>query len=131
MKIKLESVPVSDLDQALAFYTTVLGFVKKNDIPMGDTRYLTVVSPEEPDGTELMLEPSGEHAATKVYKKALFDEGIPITAFLVDDVAAEYARLKALGVSFRSEPERMGTEVVATLDDTCGNLIMIYQTEGT
>ena len=87
MKIKLESVLIcdSDLDEALAFYTDVLGFVKKRDTPMRDTRYVTAVSPEEPDGTELILEPNGAHPATKVYEKALYDEGIPLTAFLVDD----------------------------------------------
>lgn len=130
MKIKLESVFVSDLDKALSFYTDVLGFVKKKDVPMGDTRYLTVVSPEEPDGTELLLEPNGEHPATKAFKQALYKEGIPLTAFLVDDIAAEYERLKAHGVVFKSAPQRLGTESMAVLDDTCGNLIMIYQSHG-
>jgi len=129
MKIKLESVFISDLDKALSFYTDVLGFIKKRDIPMGDTRYVTVVSPEEPDGTELLLEPNGEHPATKVYKKALYDEGIPLTAFLVEDIESECARLKGLGVSFQSEPERCGNEVMAVFDDTCGNLIMVYQVD--
>ena len=126
MKIKLTSVPISDLDKALAFYTDILGFVKKKDIPMGPTRYVTVVSPKEPEGVELMLEPSGEHPATKVYKQALYGEGIPVTAFLVDDVEAEYKRLTDLGVSFRAGPSRSGSEVMATLDDTCGNWVMIY-----
>jgi len=130
LKIKLESVFISDLDQALAFYTGVLGFVKKRDIPMGDTRYVTVVSPEEPDGTELLLEPNGEHPATKAFKTALYEEGIPLTAFLVDDIAAEHERLKGLGVVFRSAPARFGTETMATFDDTCGNWIMIYQSHG-
>jgi catechol 2,3-dioxygenase-like lactoylglutathione lyase family enzyme len=129
MKIKLESVYVSDLDKALSFYTNVLGFVKKKDIPMGDTRYVTLVSPDEPDGTELLLEPNGEHPATKAYKQALYDEGIPLTAFLVDDIEAEHARLIGLGVTFRSDPERVSGEVMAVLDDTCGNLIMIYQVD--
>lgn len=112
----------------MAFYTDVLGFIKKTDIPMGDTRYVTVVSPEEPDGTELLLEPNGEHPPTKTFKKALYDEGIPLTAFLVDDIEKEYTRLKERGVEFRSAPQRHGTETMATFDDTCGNLIMIYQT---
>ena len=127
MKIKLESVPVSDLDKALAFYADVLGFVKKRDIPMGDTRYVTVVSPDEPHGAELILEPSGEHPATRAYKRALYDEGIPLTAFLVDHVESEYARLKAQGVSFRAGPALCGDVITAVFDDTCGNLIMIYQ----
>ncbi|NNC89719.1 MAG: VOC family protein [Akkermansiaceae bacterium] len=128
MKIKLESVFISDLDAALAFYTDVLGFVKKKDIPMGETRYVTVVSPEEPDGTELLLEPNADHPATKAFKTALYEEGIPLTAFLVDDIAAEHERLAGRGVRFRSPPERFGTETMATFDDTCGNWIMIYQT---
>lgn len=127
MRIRLESVPVTDLDQALDFYAGKLGFVKKRDIPMGDTRFLTVVSPEEPDGTELMLEPAGEHPATKVYKKALHEEGLPITAFQVDDLQTEYERLQGLGVEFRGEIQRVGNESMVTLDDTCGNLIMLYQ----
>lgn len=127
MRIKLESVFITDIDQALAFYTNVLGFVKKQDIPMGDTRFVTVVSPEEPDGTELILEPNGEHPPTKVYKKALYDEGIPLTAFEVEDIEAEFARLKGEGVAFRSEPQKMGTTTAAIFDDTCGNLLMIYQ----
>ena len=94
---------------------------------MGETRFVTVVSPEEPEGTELLLEPNGEHSATKVYKKALYDEGIPLAAFQVDDIASEYTRLQELGVSFRSEPTKFGDEIMATFDDTCGNLIMIYQ----
>lgn len=128
MRIRLESVPVTDQDHALRFYTDKLGFVMKRDIPMGHgARFLTVVSPEEPDGVELMLEPNGEHAPTKVWKEALFAEGIPVTAFQVDDCEAEYERLVALGVEFRGEPADAGTAVMATLDDTCGNLIMIYE----
>ena len=127
MKIKLESVFVTDLDKALAFYTGKLGFVKKQDIPMGDTRLVTVVSPEEPNGTELMLEPNGEHPPTKAFKKALYEEGIPLTAFWVENIEAEYKRLKDLGVEFRSEAMDYGLSTAAILDDTCGNLIMIYQ----
>jgi len=127
VKIKLESVFISDLDKALAFYVDVLGFVKKRDMPLGDTRLVTVVSPDEPDGTELLLEPNGEHPATRAYKRAIYDEGIPLTAFLVDNVESEYARLKARGVSFRSGPALCGDTMTAVFDDTCGNLIMIYQ----
>ena len=128
MRIRLESVPVADQDHALRFYTETLGFVKKQDIPMGPgARFLTVVSPEEPDGTELMLEPNGEHPPTKAYKEALYAEGIPQTAFEVDDCRAEHQRLLGLGVEFRSEPVDAGTAVMATFDDTCGNLIMMYE----
>ena len=127
VRIKLESVFVTDLDKALAFYTGKLGFVKKQDIPMGDTRFVTVVSPEEPNGTELMLEPNGEHPATKAFKTALYKEGIPLTAFWVEDIQAEYKRLKELGVEFRSKPQDYGPSTAAILDDTNGNLIMIYQ----
>lgn len=131
MRIRLESVPVSDQDAALAFYTEKLGFLKKRDIDMGPgARFLTLVSPEEPDGVELMLEPAGEHPATKAFKAALFAEGIPFTAFRVDDLAAEYERLKSLGVAFRGGPVDAGDSVMATLDDTCGNWIMIYEEKG-
>jgi catechol 2,3-dioxygenase-like lactoylglutathione lyase family enzyme len=128
VRIRLESVFVSDQDHALRFYTEKLGFVKKRDMPMGPgARFLTVVSPDEPDGTELMLEPNGEHPATKTFKAALYAEGIPLTAFEVDDCRAEYERLVGLGVEFKSGPMDAGTAVMATLDDTCGNLIMIYE----
>ena len=128
MRIRLESVPVSDQDHALRFYTEKLGFEMKRDIPMGHgARFLTVVSPEDPDGTELMLEPCGEHPATKTFKAAIYAEGIPITAFEVDDCQAEYQRLLDLGVEFKGEPMDAGTSVMATFDDTCGNLIMIYE----
>jgi catechol 2,3-dioxygenase-like lactoylglutathione lyase family enzyme len=128
MRIRLESVFVSDQDHALRFYTEKLGFVTRRDIPMGHgARYLTVVSPDEPEGAELLLEPNGEHPATKVYKKALYAEGLPLTAFQVDDCRAEHQRLVKLGVEFKSEPTDVGTAVIAVLDDTCGNLIMIYE----
>lgn len=126
MKIKLSSIFVDDQDKALKFYTEVLGFVKKMEIPMGAVKWLTVVSPDEPEGTELVLEPSSNPAA-QVYKKALFGQGIPCTAFAVDDIHQEHTRLEALGVVFRSKPTQMGPVTVAIFDDTCGNLIQIYQ----
>ena len=128
MRIKLESVPVIHQARALAFYTEKLGFQKKQDIDMGPgARFLTVVSPDEPDGTELMLEPSGEHPATKAYKESLKSQGIPITAFEVDDIDAQHERLTSLGVEFKGPPTDMGTTRGAILDDTCGNWIMLYQ----
>ena len=130
MRIRLESVPVTDQGSALRFYTEKLGFKIGRDVPMGAARFLTVVSPEDPDGAELMLEPNGEHAATKAYKAALYAEGIPVTAFQVEDVKAEHERLVALGVEFKVGPTAMGTEVYAVLDDTCGNWISIYQDSG-
>lgn len=128
MRIKLTSVSISDYDKALQFYTEMLGFVKKHDEPLGNgDRWLTVVSPEEPDGTELLLEPNAEYPAMKALKEALVRDGIPFTAFEVDDIQEEYERLKELGVEFTMEPTDMGTTTAAVLDDTCGNLIMIYQ----
>lgn len=127
MKIIATSVPVQDQDKALKFYTEKLGFVKKQDIPVGDDRWLTVVSPEEMNGVELLLEPNGEYPAMKALKAALVEDGIPFTTFQVTDIYAEYARLKSLGVEFTMEPTDMGTTIVAILDDTCGNLIQIHQ----
>ena len=124
MKIHLTSVMVDDQAKALAFYTDVLGFVPKNDIPMGGARWLTVVSPEDPDGPELVLEPDG-HPAARPFKEALVADGIPFTSFAVADVEAETARLKALGVRFTQEPLAMGPVTTAVFDDTCGNLIQI------
>jgi catechol 2,3-dioxygenase-like lactoylglutathione lyase family enzyme len=124
MKIHLTSVFVDDQDKALRFYTDVLGFVKKHDVPMGADRWLTVVSPEDPDGTELLLEPSG-HPAVQPYTTALLQDGIPAASFAVDDVQAEFERLRDLGVYFTQEPLEMGTVTTAVLDDTCGNLIQI------
>jgi catechol 2,3-dioxygenase-like lactoylglutathione lyase family enzyme len=124
MRIHISSVFVDDQAKALSFYSDVLGFVKKNDVPVGKDRWLTVVSPEDPDGTELLLEPDG-HPAVKPYKTALVEDGIPATAFAVDDVHAEYERLRELGVSFTQEPTEMGPVTTAVLDDTCGNLIQI------
>jgi catechol 2,3-dioxygenase-like lactoylglutathione lyase family enzyme len=124
MKIHLSSVFVDDQDKALRFYTDVLGFVKKTEVPVGEDRWLTVVSPEDPDGTELLLEPAG-HPAVKPYRDALVKDGIPVTAFAVDDVHAEFNRLHELGVRFTQEPTEMGPVTIAVLDDTCGNLIQI------
>jgi len=124
MRIHLSSVFVDDQDKALRFYTDVLGFVKKTEVPLGEDRWLTVVSPEDPDGTELLLEPDG-HPAVRPYKTALVEDGIPATAFAVDDVHAEFDRLRGLGVRFTQEPLEMGPVTTAVLDDTCGNLIQI------
>src|ERR1700741_5097894 len=126
MRIHLTSVLVDDQATALRFYTDVLGFVPKDDVPVGEDRWLTVVSPSDPDGTELLLEPSG-HPAAKVYKEALVGDGIPFTAFAVDDGVAGHARLVGLGVRFTQEPTRMGPVTTAVFDDTCGNLIQIQQ----
>ena len=125
MKIELSSVMVNDQEKALWFYTEVLGFVKKKDIPMGAARWLTVASPEGPEGVELLLEPN-EFPPAKVFQKSLFDAGIPATAFAVDDIQSEYDRLMALGVVFRSAPTKAGPATVAAFDDTCGNVIQLY-----
>lgn len=124
MRIVLSSVYVDDQDKALKFYTGVLGFVKKMDIPMGPHRWLTVVSPEDPEGTQLVLEPDG-HPAVTPFKKALVADGIPLTSFGVEDVNAEHARLSKAGVRFTQEPAQMGPVTTAVFDDTCGNLIQI------
>ena len=125
MRIHLASVLVDDQAKALRFYTEVLGFQKKTDVPLGgEARWLTVVSPDAPDGTELLLEPDG-HPAAKPFKQALVDDGIPYASFAVDDVHAEYERLRARGVRFTQEPLAMPTVTTAVLDDTCGNLIQI------
>ena len=124
MRINLASVLVDDQEKALRFYTEVLGFVKKTEIPLGEHRWLTVVSPEAPDGVELVLEPS-DHPAVGPFKEALVADGIPFTSFAVDDVHAQFDRLKGLGVIFTQEPVAMGPVTTAVLDDTCGNLIQI------
>jgi catechol 2,3-dioxygenase-like lactoylglutathione lyase family enzyme len=124
MRIAITSVLVDDQDKALRFYTEVLGFEKKNEIPLGEHRWLTVVSPEDPDGVELSLEPD-EHPAVRPFKDALVSDGIPFTSFAVADVHAETARLSALGVTFTQQPLQMGPVTTAVLDDTCGNLIQI------
>jgi catechol 2,3-dioxygenase-like lactoylglutathione lyase family enzyme len=129
MRIVTTSVLVDDQAKALAFYTDVLGFVKKTDIPAGDDRWLTVVSPDEPDGVELLLEPDA-HPAAKPFKEALVADGMPYTSFAVDDVQAEFDRLSALGVKFTQPPTEMGPVTTAVFDDTCGNLIQIAAMQG-
>jgi len=126
MQIMLTSILVDDQAKALAFYTDVLGFQKNNDIPMGEHRWLTLVSPEAPDGVELVLEPD-EHPAAKPFKAALVEDGIPFTMFAVEDVQREFERLRELGVRFTQEPATMGPVTTAVLDDTCGNLIQIAE----
>ena len=124
MKIVTTSVFVDDQEKALAFYTDILGFVKKTDVPAGEYRWLTVVSPDAPDGVELLLEPD-EHPAAKPFKEALVADGMPFTSFAVDNVQAEFDRLSALGVTFTQQPTEMGPVTTAVFDDTCGNLIQI------
>jgi catechol 2,3-dioxygenase-like lactoylglutathione lyase family enzyme len=126
MRINLASVLVDDQEKALRFYTEVLGFEKKTEVPLGEHRWLTVVSPDDPDGTELVLEPDA-HPAAKTFKEALVSDGIPYTSFAVDDVAAEFARLERLGVRFTQHPAEMGPVTTAVFDDTCGNLIQMAQ----
>jgi catechol 2,3-dioxygenase-like lactoylglutathione lyase family enzyme len=126
MRIKLNSVHVDDQEKALRFYTEVLGFVKSKDIPVGEFRWLTVVSPDGPPDVELVLEPDANPAA-KAYKDAIFEQGIPATAFEVNDIQAEYDRLKRSGVMFTMEPRKTGPVTIAVFSDTCGNLIQIYQ----
>jgi catechol 2,3-dioxygenase-like lactoylglutathione lyase family enzyme len=124
MKITVTSVLVDDQAKALRFYTDILGFVKKQDVPTGAFRWLTVVSPAAPDGVELLLEPD-EHPAAKPFKAALVEDGVPYTSFSVDDVQAEFVRLRDAGVVFTQEPAVMGPVTTAVFDDTCGNLIQI------
>jgi catechol 2,3-dioxygenase-like lactoylglutathione lyase family enzyme len=124
MRIVVTSVFVDDQDKALEFYTNVLGFVKKTEIPLGAARWLTVVAPDDPDGTELLLEPEG-HPAVGPFKRALVDEGIPFTSFAVENVHSEYDRLRSRGVHFTQPPVEMGPVTTAVLDDTCGNLVQI------
>ena len=126
MKIKLTSVFVDDQDRALQFYTEALGFVKKLEIPLGEFKWLTVVSPEEPNGVQLLLEPS-DNPATQAFKKALVEQGIPLTTFFVDDIQSEYERLTGLGVKFTMPPTAMGPTTMAVFDDTCGNFIQLNQ----
>jgi catechol 2,3-dioxygenase-like lactoylglutathione lyase family enzyme len=124
LRIHITSVFVDDQDKALAFYTNILGFQKKTEVPLGEYRWLTVVSPYTPDGVELLLEPDG-HPAAGPFKRALVEDGIPFTAFAVDDIHAEHARLTKLGVRFTQDPLEMGPVTTAVFDDTCGNLIQL------
>jgi catechol 2,3-dioxygenase-like lactoylglutathione lyase family enzyme len=126
VRIYVTSVFVDDQEAALEFYTDVLGFVKKTDVPAGEARWLTVVSPNEPEGVELLLEPSG-HPAVGPYRAALAEDGIPVTSFAVDDIHGEFERLRARGVVFVQDPVSMGPVTTAVFDDTCGNLIQIVQ----
>lgn len=126
MKIKLNNVFVDNQDKALKFYTEILGFVKKTEIPLGEAKWLTVASPEEPDGTELLLEPN-DNSAAKTFQKALFEQRIPLTAFAVEDIQKEYERMEKLGVKFSMQPTKTGEAMLAIFDDTCGNLIQLYQ----
>ena len=126
MKITVSSVFVDDQDKAAKFYTEVLGFIKKKDIPLGNAKWLTVVSPEAPDGTELLLEPN-DNPAAKMFQKAIYDQGIPATTFEVGDVRKESERLKQLGVAFSMEPTKAGPVTIAVFDDTCGNRIQMHQ----
>lgn len=137
MKIKLTSVFVDDQEKALRFYTEVLGFVKKQDVPAGGARWLTVVSPEGPDDLELLLEPNGNPAvqingqpAAAAFQRALYEAGIPYTSFFVEDLNKEYERMKKLGVTFTMEPTKTEWGFQAIIDDTCGNLIMLAQVDG-
>ena len=126
MRIKLTSVFVDDQDTALRFYTEVLGFVKKLDFPVGEFKWLTVVSPEEPDGTQLLLEPN-DNPAARAYQKAIFEQGKPAMSFFVEDIQKEYERMKKLGVVFTMEPTKAPGSTIAVFDDTCGNLIQLTQ----
>lgn len=128
IKITLTSVSIDDYDKALNFYTDILGFVKKRDIDLGGgARWITVVSAENPNGVELLLEPNAEYPAMKALKESLVADNIPFTTFEVDDIYQEYERLKQLGVEFTMEPTNMGMTTIAMFDDTCGNLIQIHQ----
>jgi len=126
MKVKLTSILVDNQDKALKFYTEILGFIKKTEVPLGEHKWLTVVSKEEPDGVEVLLEPMGFGPA-KVYQKALKDAGIPLTQFYVDNIQSEYERLERSGVKFSLKPTLMGPVTIAVLDDTCGNNIQLVQ----
>jgi catechol 2,3-dioxygenase-like lactoylglutathione lyase family enzyme len=129
MRIKLTGVFVKDQEKAIQFYTGTLGFMKKSDISAGEYRWLTVVSPEEPGGTELVLEPNNNPAA-RSYQEAIFIQGIPAANFFVDDIQKEYDRLKKKGVAFKSGPTEAGPAKIAVFEDTCGNLIQISQVTG-
>ena len=126
MRIKLTSIMVNDQDRALRFYTEVLGFKRKHDIPVGEYRWITVTSPEGPDDLELALEPNANPAG-KAFQEAMFSQGIPLAAFEVGDIAAEFARLTAQGVAFTQQPTPAGPVILAVFADTCGNLIQLHQ----
>ena len=126
MKIKLTSVFVDDQAKALEFYTKLLGFVKKQDIPLGQFKWLTVVSPDDANGTELLLEPN-DNSAAKAFQQAIYQQGIPLASFFVDDIQREYEKLKKRGVTFTMEPTKVPGSSIAVFDDTCGNLIQIVQ----
>lgn len=126
MKINLTSVFVDDQDKALKFYTEILGFVKKMDMPAGDFKWLTVVSPDDPDGVQLLLEPN-DNPAAKTYQQAIFEQGIPAASFAVQDLRKEYERMTKVGVVFTQEPTNMGPVTVAIFEDSCGNLIQIAE----
>jgi len=127
MRITHTSVFVSDQDEALKFYTETLGFVKKHDVPVGKFKWLTVVSPDDPEGTELLLEPN-DNPVAQAYQKGIFEQGIPATAFSVADIRAEYEKLKSLGVAFTMEPTEVADVSIAVFEDTCRNLIQVVQT---
>lgn len=126
LRIVLTSIFVEDQNRALAFYTEILGFVPKTDMPLGEARWITVASPADPDGVELLLEPNNNPVA-RAYQEGVYGQGLPATSFAVDDVQAEYDRLTALGVRFTQEPAAMGPVTTAVLDDTCGNLLQLAQ----
>jgi catechol 2,3-dioxygenase-like lactoylglutathione lyase family enzyme len=128
LRINITSVLVDDQEKALRFYTDILGFQKKTEISLGEAKWLTVVSPADPDGVELLLEPDN-HPAAEPFKRALMEDGIPFTSFAVDDVSTEFERLQDLGVRFIQEPLDQGPVVTAVFDDTCGNLIQIASTK--
>ena len=126
MRITLSSIMVNDQERALRFYTEILGFKKKHDIPVGEYRWITVTSPEGPDDLELVLEPNANPAG-KAFQEAMFSQGIPMTSFEVADIAAEFARLTAQGVAFTKQPTPAGPVIIAVFADTCGNLIQLHQ----
>ncbi len=126
IRIQLASIFVDDQEKALKFYTEVMGFARRADIPMGEFRWLTVVSPEEPEGTELLLEPNS-HPAAIAYQQAIYQDAIPATTFFVEDIQKAYEELKKQGVVFTMKPTESGTVTIAVLDDTCGNLIQLTQ----
>ena len=128
MKVILNSIFVEDQDKALSFYTEKLGFIKKQDVPVGKFKWLTVVSPEDPDGTEVLLEPN-DNPVSETYQKGVYEQGIPATSFGVENIQAEFEKLKGLGVRFTMEPTKMDKVTLAVFDDTCGNLIQIMQQE--